>query len=452
MEMTEELLRSTQIAQVTKSLMVSTQVSEVVRKRARGIRHGWKRQRARAMESGQGGLEQQAEATAPQPGVPVSCSLKPSPRADSCRSLECPLAHPKGWEIDARLHSAESGLDGRQGDCSSDHPEGRENDLDPGIAACQGLSCTRVDCSFCHQYGAAGAACSLPGDLPKNWPRQPLPRCRPTAAPFGNKASPSKEPGESPKPAHKGQLRNDVAGDGVPDVGDSHLIYGVASSDSALLASHEPLHHASPSQSPIGSPHHTSTLTTPCQPTPNESPYLAHSTQSTQSPLDRPQRPSSSSTPRPTPSQAPAANASIRSMTDQDPMITPSQLQATPSSVCTKQRSLETQRDPFNAAGTTSDGQASRIEGELYEWLSGLDHGRGALLQYLPRIMEEFDGSLTMVAAAQLEQPIGEGLINWIDPGFFEAIGCSQTGHRLLFARAILARGEARSSGVIEGV
>eukprot|EP00747_Dinoflagellata_sp_TGD_P180767 gnl/TRDRNA2_/TRDRNA2_33794_c0_seq1.p1 gnl/TRDRNA2_/TRDRNA2_33794_c0~~gnl/TRDRNA2_/TRDRNA2_33794_c0_seq1.p1 ORF type:complete len:715 (+),score=92.32 gnl/TRDRNA2_/TRDRNA2_33794_c0_seq1:35-2146(+) len=74
----------------------------------------------------------------------------------------------------------------------------------------------------------------------------------------------------------------------------------------------------------------------------------------------------------------------------------------------------------------------------LWEWLSSLDRGVGALLQYFEVIRQEFEADFTQIAAARLPEPISPGTIGSIDPTFFEVVGVKPLGHRLLLAKGIL--------------
>lgn len=78
-------------------------------------------------------------------------------------------------------------------------------------------------------------------------------------------------------------------------------------------------------------------------------------------------------------------------------------------------------------------------EQATWDWLEGLDGGRGSLLQYFGTIKSEFDADFTQIAAARLDTPSGPGALGSIEPSFFEALGVTKAGHKMLFAKGILA-------------
>jgi len=82
---------------------------------------------------------------------------------------------------------------------------------------------------------------------------------------------------------------------------------------------------------------------------------------------------------------------------------------------------------------------ANDTEQGVWDWLEGLDNGRGSLLQYFGAIKREFDADFNMITAAKLPTPFTPGTLGSIDPSFFEALGCKPVGHRLLLAKGILA-------------
>eukprot|EP00933_Yihiella_yeosuensis_P048316 TRINITY_DN4441_c0_g9_i1.p1 TRINITY_DN4441_c0_g9~~TRINITY_DN4441_c0_g9_i1.p1 ORF type:complete len:587 (-),score=170.14 TRINITY_DN4441_c0_g9_i1:103-1782(-) len=77
-------------------------------------------------------------------------------------------------------------------------------------------------------------------------------------------------------------------------------------------------------------------------------------------------------------------------------------------------------------------------EEELFEWLNGLDSGRGSMLKYFVPLRDEFDCDFTQIASVRLAEPIAPGALGSIEPSFFEALGIRQVGHRLLLAKGIL--------------
>jgi len=78
-------------------------------------------------------------------------------------------------------------------------------------------------------------------------------------------------------------------------------------------------------------------------------------------------------------------------------------------------------------------------EERMCEWLTNLDGGRGSMLQYLDAIKSEFDADFAQIRAARLTQPIAPGALGSIEPSFFEVLGVKPVGHRLLFAKGIMA-------------
>ena len=81
-----------------------------------------------------------------------------------------------------------------------------------------------------------------------------------------------------------------------------------------------------------------------------------------------------------------------------------------------------------------------KVQLALAKWLKGLDGGRGSCLQYLGVLNREFDGDLRQIAAVKLDAPINiNSVFGHIEPTFFETIGLTKLGHKLLFARGIVA-------------
>eukprot|EP00927_Polykrikos_kofoidii_P057640 TRINITY_DN5179_c0_g1_i2.p1 TRINITY_DN5179_c0_g1~~TRINITY_DN5179_c0_g1_i2.p1 ORF type:complete len:1063 (+),score=265.08 TRINITY_DN5179_c0_g1_i2:46-3234(+) len=78
-------------------------------------------------------------------------------------------------------------------------------------------------------------------------------------------------------------------------------------------------------------------------------------------------------------------------------------------------------------------------EEKVWDWLNGLDNGRGALLQYFDVLRNEFDADFSQIGAARLPSPTSSGILQALDPSFFEVVGVASTGHRLLLAKGILA-------------
>jgi len=78
------------------------------------------------------------------------------------------------------------------------------------------------------------------------------------------------------------------------------------------------------------------------------------------------------------------------------------------------------------------------VEEGMCKWLTNLDGGQGALLQYLDPIKTEFDADFAQIRAAKLARPIAPGALGHIDPLFFEVLGVKSVGHKMLFARGII--------------
>lgn len=79
---------------------------------------------------------------------------------------------------------------------------------------------------------------------------------------------------------------------------------------------------------------------------------------------------------------------------------------------------------------------------ELKQWLQNLD-GKGNLLEYLPTIKEKYASLREMAEAAkrkevQPEEAQGSALSS-IEPEFWKDCGITPLGHRLLFAKKIVA-------------
>ena len=74
----------------------------------------------------------------------------------------------------------------------------------------------------------------------------------------------------------------------------------------------------------------------------------------------------------------------------------------------------------------------------MYEWLQGLDNGRGAMLQYFEVTKTEFESDFSQIAASRLPEPISPGSVGRKDPSFWEAAGVRSVGHKLLFAKGVL--------------
>lgn len=93
-------------------------------------------------------------------------------------------------------------------------------------------------------------------------------------------------------------------------------------------------------------------------------------------------------------------------------------------------------------AGSSGNDELVQPQGEtevaMWNWLKGLDGGRGSLLHYFAAIKSEFDADFQQLAATRLQKPVSPGALGSIEPSFFEALGVKSVGHRLLFARGIM--------------
>ena len=76
----------------------------------------------------------------------------------------------------------------------------------------------------------------------------------------------------------------------------------------------------------------------------------------------------------------------------------------------------------------------------VHDWLLGLDHGRGCLLQYLDALVNGFDADILQISAAKLDVVDASlGPVHSIEPMFWEAVGVSKFGHKIMLAKAIIA-------------
>jgi len=85
-----------------------------------------------------------------------------------------------------------------------------------------------------------------------------------------------------------------------------------------------------------------------------------------------------------------------------------------------------------------TDGPDGR-QGELWKWLQELDCGKGQMLRYFDVLAQEFDADLRQIAAAKVDRDPREGLLNTVEPSFWEAVQVEKAGHKMLFARGIAA-------------
>lgn len=91
------------------------------------------------------------------------------------------------------------------------------------------------------------------------------------------------------------------------------------------------------------------------------------------------------------------------------------------------------------AASSGPAGPQNEDERPVWDWLRGLDNGHGALCRYFDVLRREFDADFSQIAAAKFPTPISPGTLGSIDPSFFEVLGVTSAGHRLLLAKGILA-------------
>ncbi|CAK8989561.1 unnamed protein product [Durusdinium trenchii] len=99
-------------------------------------------------------------------------------------------------------------------------------------------------------------------------------------------------------------------------------------------------------------------------------------------------------------------------------------------------RAVET---PGRASKSGGSGVQDSLEAdEMYNWLKKID-GKGALLQYMPKLKERYH-DLQQLKTARLDSAEAKpGYLGGIKPELWEACGIARMGHRLLFAKAILA-------------
>lgn len=92
-----------------------------------------------------------------------------------------------------------------------------------------------------------------------------------------------------------------------------------------------------------------------------------------------------------------------------------------------------------DACDVPQDRAAALNDIPMSEWLKGLDGGKGALLQYLPALIREFDADLSQLPGVILSESKVPGIIGSIDPSMWQACGVVRIGHRMLLAKAINA-------------
>ena len=71
----------------------------------------------------------------------------------------------------------------------------------------------------------------------------------------------------------------------------------------------------------------------------------------------------------------------------------------------------------------------------MFDWLVTVDNGNGVLLQYWDKIRDDFGCDFCQIKAAKNTTVLRS--VNDIDPLFWEALGVTMHGHKLLFAQAM---------------
>lgn len=82
--------------------------------------------------------------------------------------------------------------------------------------------------------------------------------------------------------------------------------------------------------------------------------------------------------------------------------------------------------------------ETTEDNGELESWLRGLDLGKGAMLQYLDLLKQEF-GDLIQLAAAAQPYDKRTSIVNAVAKEVYDSLGMQSLGHRLLLAKGIIA-------------
>lgn len=83
--------------------------------------------------------------------------------------------------------------------------------------------------------------------------------------------------------------------------------------------------------------------------------------------------------------------------------------------------------------------EADPREDQMRDWLRGLDNGKGNMLRYFDAIKAEFDSDFMQLCELKLPDPVSPGIIGKINPLFWDVCGVRPAGHRLLFAKGIMA-------------
>lgn len=94
------------------------------------------------------------------------------------------------------------------------------------------------------------------------------------------------------------------------------------------------------------------------------------------------------------------------------------------------------------AEAKPSSGAARQADAELERWVLDLDGGRGAFMKYLEPLKRDF-GDLAALAASVLPQQVGNSVVGFIDVSVWPALGVEALGHKLTFAKGIVALAES---------
>lgn len=91
------------------------------------------------------------------------------------------------------------------------------------------------------------------------------------------------------------------------------------------------------------------------------------------------------------------------------------------------------------AVGVPSEAVVSAADAsaEMRRWLMGLDSGKGAFLEYLPEILEQY-GNLHKLSTVKVKSESNRPL-DQISQTFWEECGITKLGHKLVLAKGIIA-------------
>lgn len=96
----------------------------------------------------------------------------------------------------------------------------------------------------------------------------------------------------------------------------------------------------------------------------------------------------------------------------------------------------EEEKVPTSPLSSASE-EVQVVHEELELWLTSLDGGRGGMLQYLPALAN-FSTNLKEIAAVRERPPdSGQSILDVIRPTFWNDIGVSKQGHKLVIARGL---------------